>query len=119
MQIALLVIITLNMILSIVNLILIIDRKKKGKKVIPSRNDLTSISENIIEDLTTYCKETYNLDVFPSTEGDQISLACHKDDKTVEIIQLRFPMSPRDTPDYNSTLEYQKEEIDEWSRKNA
>lgn len=117
---ALFIVVVLNLILSIVNLIVTIDKKKKNKKAKIGESDLSNIAEEMTQELIQYCKEKYDIEAYSTTDGtDQISLACDKDDKVDFIIQLRFPMSPKGSPDYNSTLEYQKEEIDEWSKKNA
>lgn len=82
-------------------------------------DNMTKISEDISNDLIEYCKEKYNIDAFTTTETDQISLAYKKGDETKIIIQLKFPLTQKGTSEYNSTLEYQKEEIDEWRNKNC
>lgn len=83
------------------------------------QNDMTKISDDISNDLIEYCKEKYDIDAFTTTETDQISLAYKKGDETKIIIQLKFPLTQKGTSEYNSTLEYQKEEIDEWRNKNC
>ena len=83
------------------------------------QNDMTRISDDISNDLIEYCKEKYDIDAFTTTETDQISLAYKKGDETKIIIQLKFPLTQKGTSEYNSTLEYQKEEIDEWRNKNC
>ena len=116
-----LILIILCLFLSSVNIILsaIILHKKNSGKMLRTNESLMSIQDNIIEDLVLYCKEKYNMETFMSTENDQVSLAYKKDDKTIPIINLKFPMKNRNTSEYQSTLEYQKEEIDEWRKKNA
>lgn len=122
MKIALIAILLFNAVLSITNLfvnLLILDKKKKGK-MLKDNQGIIDISEDIISDLTTYCKEKYDIDVFVTTQvGDQISLGYNNGNQEEKIIELRFPTSPKGTAEYNSTLEYQKEEIDEWRNKNV
>lgn len=116
-----LILIILCLFLSSVNIILsaTILHKKNSGKMFRTNESLMSIQDNIIEDLVLYCKEKYDMETFMSTESDQISLSYKKDDKTIPIINLKFPMKNRNTSEYQSTLEYQKEEIDEWRKKNA
>lgn len=122
MNIALIAILSVCAVFGVVNFIInlsLLD-KKKNNKMISSHEDIEQISEDIINDLINYCKSEYNIDAFPTSEiGDQICLAFKKEDALIKIIELKFPMSPKDTAEYNSTLEYQKEEIDEWRKENA
>lgn len=85
----------------------------------PTIDNMTKISDDISNDLIKYCKEKYDIDAFTTTETDQISLAYKKGNETKIIIQLKFPLTQKGTSEYNSTLEYQKEEIDEWRNKNC
>lgn len=116
-----LILIILCLLLSSINVFMgaLILHKKNSGKMLRENENMMSIQDSIIEDLVLYCKEKYDMETFMSTESDQISLAYKKDDKTIPIINLKFPMKNRDTSEYQSTLEYQKEEIDEWRRKNA
>lgn len=118
------VMLVINMLLSVVNLILDIllfgRKKNKSNVMISSRENIEQISEDIIDDLVDYCKSEYDIDAYATSElGDQICLACKKEDALIKVVELKFPMSPKGTAEYNSTLEYQKEEIDEWRKKNA
>lgn len=122
MNIALIAILSVCAVFSVANFIvnLFLLDKKKNNKMISSHEDVEQISEDIINDLINYCKSEYNIDAFPTSEiSDQICLACKKEDALIKIVELKFPMSPKDTAEYNSTLEYQKEEIDEWRKDNA
>lgn len=122
MNIALIAILSVSTVFSIANFIvnLFLLDKKKNNAMISYHEDIEQISEDIINDLVDYCKSEYDVEAFPTSEiSDQICLACKKEDALIKIVELKFPMSPKGTAEYNSTLEYQKEEIDEWRKKNA
>lgn len=122
MNIALIAILSVCTVFSIANFVvnLFLIDKKKNNATISYHEDIEQISEDIINDLVDYCKSEYDVEAFPTSEiEDQICLACKKEDALVKIVELKFPMAPKGTAEYNSTLEYQKEEIDEWRKKNA
>ena len=122
MNIALVAILSVCTVFSIANFVvnLFLIDKKKNNAAISSHEDIEQISEDIINDLVDYCKSEHNIEAFPTSEiSDQICLACKKEDAIVKIVELKFPMSPKGSAEYNSTLEYQKEEIDEWRKDNA
>jgi hypothetical protein len=122
LNIALVAILSVCTVFSIANFVvnLFLIDKKKNNAAISSHEDIEQISEDIINDLVDYCKSEHNIEAFPTSEiSDQICLACKKEDAIVKIVELKFPMSPKGSAEYNSTLEYQKEEIDEWRKDNA
>lgn len=108
-------------VITLINLILttrLFDYKKKGK-LFKQQDNLMNIEDHIFEDLIDYCKTKHNLDTFRCFDTDQISLACKDGDKNSIIIELKFPLRDRGTPEYQSALELMKEEIDEWRNRNA
>lgn len=122
MNIALIAILSVCAVFSIANFVvnLFLIDKKKNNATISYHENIEQISEDIINDLVDYCKSEYDVEAFPTSEiEDQICLACKKEDALIKLVELKFPMSPKGTAEYNSTLEYQKEEIDEWRKKNA
>lgn len=115
------VLLILNIVVGLINLIMtskVLDKKKKNT-LFKQHDNLIDIENNVFEDLTAYCKERYNLDVFRCFDTDQISLAYKKDDKNVIILELKFPLRDRGSMEYQAAIEGMKEEIDDWRKQNA
>lgn len=83
-----------------------------AKKIMTNESG-SLIESSVIDDLISYCKEK-GLDAFVDTSGERMKLAYQEGDKTVQMIELSFPMTEKGTSEYLSNVEYQKEMIDDF-----
>lgn len=66
----------------------------------------------ILEELIKYCESKGLKNVYFDTKGTTAGLSYEKDGETVHIIDLVFPITKVGSAEYLSSLEYQKELID-------
>lgn len=66
----------------------------------------------ILEELIKYCESKGIKGAYFDTKGTTAGLSYEKDGETVHILDLVFPMTKVGTAEYLSSLEYQKELID-------
>lgn len=115
------VLLIFSIVIGLTNLVMtskVLDKKKKNT-LFKQHDNLIDIENSVFEDLTAYCKERYNLDVFRCFDTDQVSLAYKDGDKNVIILELKFPLRDRGSQEYQAAIEGMKEEIDEWRKQNA
>lgn len=71
-----------------------------------------SVETAIITELIQYCETKGIHGVYFDTKGTTAGLSYEKDGETVRVVDLVFPMTKVGSSEYLSSLEYQKELID-------
>lgn len=114
MLIAIVVLLSLSVAMQIMTLVKVLSLNplSLAKKIMTNESG-NLIESSVIDDLISYCKEK-GLDAFVDTSGERMKLAYQKGDKTVQMIELSFPMTEKGTSEYLSNVEYQKEMIDDF-----
>lgn len=75
------------------------------------------VEDDILNELMMYCHEK-GIDAFIDTTTSQnMTIACEKDEKILPILEVKFPMSKKGSREYLSALEFQKEQIDNFIRR--
>lgn len=112
MQIA--IIILLSLIL-VSNLFILL----KASRLNPSKfmelfttQNAESVETAIITELIQYCESKGIQGVYFDTKGTTAGLSYEKDGETIRVVDLVFPMTKVGSSEYLSSLEYQKELID-------
>ena len=77
-----------------------------------STQNAETVETAIITELIEYCKTKGIKDAYFDTKGTTAGLSYEKDGETIHIIDLTFPMTKVGSSEYLSSLEYQKELID-------
>lgn len=85
--------------------------KDKFSKLFTTQN-AEEVEVAILEELIKYCESKGLKNVYFDTKGTTAGLSCEKDGETVHIIDLVFPITKVGSAEYLSSLEYQKELID-------
>lgn len=112
MQIAIIVLLSL---IFVSNLFILL----KASRLNPSKfmelfttQNAESVETAIITDLIQYCESKGIHGVYFDTKGTTAGLSYEKDGETVRVVDLVFPMTKVGSSEYLSSLEYQKELID-------
>ena len=112
MQIA--IIILLSLIL-VSNLFILL----KASRLNPSKfmelfttQNAETVETAIITELIQYCESKGIQGVYFDTKGTTAGLSYEKDGETIRVVDLVFPMTKVGSSEYLSSLEYQKELID-------
>lgn len=113
MQIAVIILLSLILISNIFILIRASNLNPKKFMELFSSQNAESVEGSIIEELIKYCDSKGIKNAYFDTTGTTAGLS-YKDDneQTVRIIDLIFPMTKVGSSEYLSSLEYQKELID-------
>lgn len=112
MQIAIIVLLSLIL---VSNLFILL----KASRLNPSKfmelfttQNAESVETAIITELIQYCESKGIHGVYFDTKGTTAGLSYEKDGETVRVVDLVFPMTKVGSSEYLSSLEYQKELID-------
>lgn len=112
MQIAIIVLLSLIL---VSNLFILL----KASRLNPSKfmelfttQNAESVETAIITDLIQYCESKGIQGVYFDTKGTTAGLSYEKDGETIRVVDLVFPMTKVGSSEYLSSLEYQKELID-------
>lgn len=113
MQIAVIILLSLILISNVFILIRASNLNPKKFMELFSSQNAESVEGSIIEELIKYCDSKGIKNAYFDTTGTTAGLS-YKDDneQTVRIIDLIFPMTKVGSSEYLSSLEYQKELID-------
>lgn len=119
-MITVIILISCLLICSILNTVLGFIIQSLFKKYLDVKGDTinqdieTDVQYAIINELMSYCYKN-NLHAFVDTTGDTMNLAVDKgDDKIEKILELKFPTTEVGSREYLSSLEFQKEQIDNY-----
>lgn len=112
MQIAIIVLLSLIL---VSNLFILL----KASRLNPSKfmelfttQNAESVETAIITELIQYCESKGIQGVYFDTKGTTAGLSYEKDGETIRVVDLVFPMTKVGSSEYLSSLEYQKELID-------
>lgn len=112
MQIAMIVLLSLIL---VSNLFILM----KASRLNPSKfmelfttQNAESVETAIITELIQYCETKGIHGVYFDTKGTTAGLSYEKDGETIRVVDLVFPMTKVGSSEYLSSLEYQKELID-------
>lgn len=112
MQIAIIVLLSLIL---VSNLFILL----KASRLNPSKfmelfttQNAETVETAIITDLIQYCESKGIQGVYFDTKGTTAGLSYEKDGETIRVVDLVFPMTKVGSSEYLSSLEYQKELID-------
>ena len=86
---------------------------KKFMELFTTQN-AESVETAIITELIQYCETKGIHGAYFDTKGTTAGLSYEKDGETIHIIDLVFPMTKVGSAEYLSSLEYQKELIDDF-----
>lgn len=112
MQIAIIVLLSLIL---VSNLFILL----KASRLNPSKfmelfttQNAETVETAIITELIQYCESKGIQGVYFDTKGTTAGLSYEKDGETIRVVDLVFPMTKVGSSEYLSSLEYQKELID-------
>lgn len=112
MQIAMIILLSLIL---VSNLFILL----KASRLNPSKfmelfttQNAESVETAIITELIQYCESKGIQGVYFDTKGTTAGLSYEKDGETIRVVDLVFPMTKVGSSEYLSSLEYQKELID-------
>lgn len=112
MQIAVLALLSFIAITNTIILFRASNFKKPNFDELFSHQNAESVEAAIIEELVKYCDSKGIKGAYFDTTGTTAGLSYEKDGETVHIIDLAFPITKVGSSEYLSSLEYQKELID-------
>lgn len=112
MQIAIIVLLSLILVSNCFILIKAANLNPSKFMELFTHQNAESVEGAIIEDLIKYCETKGIHGAYFDTTGTTAGLSYEKDGETVHIIDLAFPMTKVGSTEYLSSLEYQKELID-------